>query len=151
MRKWLFGIGAAFVGLFSAAYAQQAPVPTHTAPQAWVRYAGLVEKALEDRLTGDSDQAKRLRVYFSGSASVTTITLSVWVDPKGVVSRVVFAPFLDHQANADLSDLLQATKLAVNPPADILLPIRLNLHMTPSPEKSSPSGVASANPDLKPD
>jgi hypothetical protein len=149
MRKWLIGIGATFAGLFSTAQAQS-PVPAHTAPQAWVRYAGLVEKAFEDRLTGDSDQAKRLRAYFGGSAAVNVITVSVWVDPQGEISRVVFAPFLDHQANADLAGLLQGAKLAANPPSDIMLPIHLNLHIAPTANKGTTPGIVPTSDDPKP-
>jgi hypothetical protein len=150
MRKWLIGIGAAFASLFSTAQAQS-PVPAHAAPQAWVRYAGLVEKTFEDRLTGDSDQAKRLRAYFGGSVAVNVITVSVWIDPQGDVSRVVFAPFLDQQANADLTGLLLGAKLAAHPPSDIMLPIHLNLHIAPLANKGTTPGVVPTNDNPKPD
>ena len=131
MWRRLLGLAAGVTALFAPAQAQPvAPVPTQSAPASWIQYAKLLETTFESRVGSSSEQARRLRVYLAqipGGKGV--IAVQVWVDGSGMVSRVAFAPFLDAQANADLTGLLQGSHLTESPPAGILLPIRLNLHV----------------------
>jgi hypothetical protein len=135
MWRRFMGLGAAFLSLFSPAFAAPSTATSaHAAPVAWIQYAKLVAQQFEDRLGGGSTPAQRLRTYLStGPQPSTTITVSAWVDPKGKVTRVAFAPFLDGQANNDLDGLLQGVQLAQTPPRDMLLPIHLQLHVAASP------------------
>ncbi|MEI9993008.1 MAG: hypothetical protein WDM91_00325 [Rhizomicrobium sp.] len=135
MLKRFAAFGAALASLLSAAQAQQgSPVSTRQAPAAWVQYAGLLQHQFEVRLADGGAAAGRLRSYLAGThATGATIAASIWLRPDGTVSKVAFAPFLDSQANADLNEILQGTKLPSSPPSGILLPIHLNLHVAPAP------------------
>ena len=130
-RILLFAVLA--VGHSQRAQAQSGAVVPHAAPVAWLQYADEIENAFQDKLAGDSDDAKRLRVYFGSAGHGDMLTLGVWVTPGGQVNRVAFAPFLDNQANTDLTHLLNGVKLASAPPQDILLPVRLNLRLGANP------------------
>jgi hypothetical protein len=129
----------ALAGLVTGAQAETS-VSVQAAPPSWRQYAGLVEQQLESRLAGDSEQATRLRTYFQSGANaqLSSIPVQVWVNLKGTVNRVVFPPFLDSQANADLKGVLEGAAIA-DPPKGILLPIRLNLHVLPTPPSTTPS------------
>ncbi len=144
MWRRILGLGAALSTFFTPVQAQPSgPVSARSAPAAWMGYAKQVETQFESGLGGDSEPAKRLRTYLAnvpgGSGAVA---VRAWVDPHGTVSRVAFAPFLDSQANADLTNLLQSAHLG-NPPAGILLPIRLNLHI------AAPSGAGDASATVR--
>jgi hypothetical protein len=143
MRNRLLPLSVVVAGLFAAtAQAQPNSVPAHSAPQAWVDYAGLVEHTFQARISGDTPTAQRLRAYLQkGGGDQITVAVSVWVDPKGVVSKIGFPAFLDDQANADFTALLQGAQLPGTPPAGILMPIHLRLHLgagnAPAPQGNS--------------
>src|SRR3546814_10738254 len=67
----------------------------------------------------------------SGAADGARVPLSLklWIDRDGVISRVEFAPFAHPQPNEDLRALLIGRKLPAVPPKDLLLPLRLALRV----------------------
>ncbi len=73
---------------------------------------------------------KGLRTYWGSSGQSGAVPVQVWVDGQGAVTRVAFAPYLDDQANQDLTPPAARREAPdPHPPSGLLLPIRLNLHV----------------------
>jgi len=106
------------------------------APQAWLAYAAQASQRMAARLSAYDPVAARLRNYLNqlpgaDSADGVTLRLSVWVDRKGAVSRVAFAPFAHPEPNDDLQALLVGLDLS-GPPKGMLLPMRLGVAIKPA-------------------
>jgi hypothetical protein len=121
----------------SAALAQK--VSPEAAPRAWVAYAEAVNGKVTEWLRAEDEPAVRLRTYVDGlrpaaDQSSPPITLRVWIDAKGVVTRVDFAPFAHETANQDLRGLLVGRSIGARPPRGMLLPLLLAVQLDPVPQ-----------------
>lgn len=128
----------------SVALAQK--VNPEAAPRAWVAYAETVNRKVTEWLRSEDEPAVRLRAYIDGlrpaaDQSSLPITLRLWIDAKGVVTRVEFAPFAHEEANTDLRGLLVGRAVGVSPPRSMLLPLRLTVQLDPAPEPAFPSAT----------
>lgn len=135
---------AAALGLSMPASATlaQRQVSPEAAPAAWVAYAETVNGKVAEWLRGEDEAAVRLRAYVDGlrpaaDQSSPPITLRLWIDAKGVVTRVEFAPFAHEAANTDLRGLLVGRAVGARPPRGMLLPLRLAVQLDPAPEPAS--------------
>lgn len=120
----------------------QRQVSPEAAPVAWVAYAEAVNSKVVEWLRGEDEAAVRLRAYVDGLRPVADqssppIVLQLWVDAKGVVSRVEFTPFAHEAANTDLRGLLLDRAVGATPPRGMLLPLRLAVQLDPAPEPAS--------------
>jgi hypothetical protein len=121
----------------STALAQK--VSPEAAPRAWVAYAENVNGKVIEWLRADDEAAVRLRTYVDGlrpaaDQSSPPITLRVWIDAKGVITRVEFTPFAHETANQDLRGLLVARSIGARPPRGMLLPLLLAVQLDPVPQ-----------------
>ncbi|WP_165187850.1 hypothetical protein [Caulobacter soli] len=137
MRRLLASL-AAVIGLSPATPSLAGPVSPQAAPAAWVAYAGLVNQAIAGQLGGTDPAAVRLHDYLdqipgASPDSGFRLPIQVWVDAKGVITRIDFTPFAHPEPDADLWALLVGHRLPQVPPKDMLLPIRLSIGLEPGP------------------
>lgn len=132
-----FATLAAAIGLLVPSTASPQSVPSQAAPQQWLAYADIVNQAVTSRLTGADPIAVRLRAYLDQIPGPTAdagvrLPIQVWIDGKGVVTKVDFAPFAQEKPNADLHALLTGLHLSKAPPRKMLLPIRMTISLDPA-------------------
>lgn len=132
----LFGWGALVTAPFAAATqpAQAQAVDAANAPVEWVRYAQDATLAVTGLLESDSETATRLRAYLDATRAApdqptAPLILKLWVDGRGSVSRIDFAPFAHPEPNADLKSLIVGQAVAGAPPKDMLLPLRILIQL----------------------
>jgi|GEM_PF-1065232 len=111
-------------------------VSPDAAPRAWLAYATQASQRMAARLSADDPVAGRLRDYLNQlpgaeGADGVTLKLAVWVDARGAITRIDFAPFVHPQPSDDLRALLVGLDLSV-PPKGMLLPIRLGVTLKPA-------------------
>lgn len=149
----LVAAAAAVLGLSipgSAALAQQ--VSPEAAPRAWVAYAETVNGKVTEWLRSEEAPAVRLRAYVDSTRpaadkSSRPLGLQLWINTRGVVTRVEFPPFADDTPNSDLRALLVGRDVGVRPPRGMLLPLRLAVQLDPAPE---PADGATTGADHSP-
>jgi hypothetical protein len=137
---------AAIVGLSPAASSAAPPasVSPQAAPAAWVAYAGLVNQAITGQLGGADPAAVRLRDYLNQIPGANPdggfrLPIQVWIDAKGVITKIDFTPFAHPEPDTDLRALLVGHRLSQAPPKNILLPIRLSIGLEPAPTAAAPA------------
>ena len=88
-----------------------------------------VQQALAKRLIAGDDVALRLRagLHSRAKGTVCTLTIGLWVDERGFVTKSSFAPFANRQATRDLKHLLQNLRLTPGEPNGMLLSVRIKL------------------------
>lgn len=104
-------------------------------PQAWVTYGETATQILTDRLNADTAIARRVRHALPGAdgeSDPRSVVVKVWVDHKGVVSRIAFPSIGDAASDADMRALMLGIPLST-PPKRIRLPIQLALQVRPRP------------------
>jgi hypothetical protein len=145
---------AAALGLSMPATAAlaQRQVSPEAAPAAWVAYAGTVNGKVTEWLRGEDEVAVRLRAYVdalrpAADQSSPPLTLQLWIDAKGVVTRAEFPPFAHEAVNNDLRSLLIGRAVGARPPQGMLLPLRLAVQLDPAPEPAADAPLrAEPNP-----
>ena len=146
VRSWAGRLAttmAAVLGLtLPASFAMAQQVSPEAAPKAWVDYAQTVTGMITEWLRSDSEAAMRLRTYVDGlrpdaTASSPPVVLRVWLDSKGVITKVEFPPFAHEEANNDMRSLLVGRAVSANPPRGMLLPLLLAVQLDPAPEPAS--------------
>lgn len=141
---------AAALGLsMSASVALAQNVSPEAAPREWVAYAETVNGKVAEWLRSEEAPAVRLRAYVDGTRpaadkSSPPIVLQLWIDTKGVVTRVEFQPFAHDTPNSDLRGLLVGRKVGDRPPRRMLLPLLLAVQLDPAPEPA-PSAATGAD------
>lgn len=136
MRRLLTTL-AAIVGVLPSAPNAATALSPRAAPAAWVAYAGLVNQTIIDQLGGSDPAAVRLRDYLDQLPDPTIdsraqLPIRIWIDGRGVISKVDFAPFAHPEPTADLRALLLGQRLPMAPPKDMLLPLRLSIGLEPA-------------------
>lgn len=106
------------------------------APVAWVRYAEVVTAKVSAWLAEESAPSTRLRAYLdqarpSDDKPAPPVLLRLWISREGTVERLEFTPFAHEEPNADLRAALVGRALTP-PPADMLLPLRIEVQSAPS-------------------
>jgi hypothetical protein len=140
---------AAVLGLsMPASVALAQKVSPEAAPREWVAYAETVNGKVTEWLRSEDEPAVRLRAYVDGlrpaaDKSSPPIVLQLWINPKGVVTRVEFPPFAHDTPNGDLRGLLVGRDVGDRPPRRMLLPLLLAVQLDPSPEPA-PSATTGA-------
>jgi hypothetical protein len=128
-------IGCGQAGAGEAATAQR--TAPSVAPASWMRYAELLNASVATWLGEDSATALRLRAYLHANRPdhdrpTAPLSLKLWVDPDGVVTRADFPAFAHQEPNDDLRAILVGRKLPSSPPKDMLLPLRLEFQLDPA-------------------
>lgn len=139
--RWSAPFATALVAWTAPAAAQ--PVSPAQAPVEWVHYAEQATATITQWLRAESKIADRLRAYIdatrpSPDQPTAPITLKVWIDGEGAVSRIDFPPFAHIEPNADLRGLLVGQRLPGIPPTGMLLPLRITVQLDP-PAQSAPA------------
>jgi hypothetical protein len=136
--KRLFSALAVALGLAPGAVRAETPrsVAPQVAPQAWLGYARLVSEQVSARISSEDAAATRLRDDLNqqsgaGEPDGVTLRIAFWIDHAGTISRVDFPLFAQAQSNDDLKSLMVGTKLPQAPPKNMLLPLRLAVHVKP--------------------
>lgn len=119
----------------------QIPADANPPPAAWVRYAEGATAMVTGWLREESETGIRLRLYLDQTRPApdqptAPLTLTIWIDADGTVSRVEFQPFAHPAANDDLRSMIIGRRLPV-PPSDMIQPLRMSLQLDPRPEPSS--------------
>lgn len=123
--------------LVPTAHAQRAP---DTVPEAWRRYAAQVQRGLEPVLEEEAGEpAVRLRDWLAGRGTAG-VTLRLWIDPAGRVTRVDQDAAMPPAVAADLRQLLVARTVGDAPPADLDWPITLRVSAPPPPAPPAAPG-----------
>lgn len=144
LSRWAAVLAGA--GLTSTAPAAAQSVSPAQAPAAWVAYAQSATTTITGWLQADTEAATRLRTYLDATRTApdqptAQLVLKVWIDGKGVVSRIDFPPFAHPEPNADLRALIVGQPLSNAPPKDMLLPLRIAVQLdapaTPSVEPAT--------------
>ncbi|KSB90014.1 hypothetical protein AS593_11360 [Caulobacter vibrioides] len=140
IRKLLALLG---LGLLGGGPALAAP-PAEPPPEAWRRYAELAGRTFPAWLDEATPAAVRLRDYLDDlrverGGEAVDLSLSVWVAPDGLVSRVAAPVFAQSEPNADLRAVFEGRRLSEPPPTGLRLPIRLRLRVAPPPADARPS------------
>jgi hypothetical protein len=114
-------------------------------PPAWAQYSTALQSDLTTRMMGSTPAAVRLRADLPplGQDTSPPILLSLWINPRGQVTRLdVVASTVT--AN-DLRAVVQQAPVQ-RPPRDLLLPVRLAIHVSPPP----PTAADTAGPPASP-
>jgi hypothetical protein len=120
-------------------------VSPEQAPPSWMAYAQTVSEAIRSAISSEEPVAVRLKAHLDAtrtdpSQPSVMLPLKLWVDAKGVIMRVEFAPFADAEANTDLTNLLVGRAVGSAPPRKMLLPLRLTVQLQPaSPTAAAPN------------
>ena len=111
------GILARLATLIGAGVAAASPATAQgadasAAPAEWIRYANGAADAISGWLQADSETAVRFRSYLDqalpdAGRPAAPLTMKIWVDRDGVVSRIAFSPFVHAEPNADLHALVR--------------------------------------------
>lgn len=127
------GVG---LGLSSSPVLAQSPVSPKPVPQHWISYAQMASNQLEGWLSDPADDAvQRLHAWMQermlqeGQALPPPLIVRLWVKPDGMIDRVEFASIGKEQADQDLRAVLQSRPLSEPPPADMRLPMVLQLSL----------------------
>jgi hypothetical protein len=140
--KKIFRAAAAMAGLIVAgAEAKASPVAAASGeyrsatavPEAWQVFARQLQQKFEQRLSGDSDGARRIQDYLmrrGGAADTPALRLVVraWVLTDGKVSRVEVDGMDDVGMRIELRALLMAGGVGA-PPPEMLQPLNLRLSL----------------------
>lgn len=129
-------------GVVAASPAAAEGVDPSAAPAEWVRYANSATDAIAGWLQADSETAVRFRSYLDqtrrdADRPTEPLSLKLWVDDDGTVSRIAFTPFAHPEPNADLRALVSGRHLPGKPPKDMLQPLRVAIELDPSAENGS--------------
>ncbi|SNT19992.1 hypothetical protein SAMN06295912_1576 [Sphingomonas laterariae] len=129
--------------LAAASPAQAQTVAPSAAAAEWVRYANDATTAVNRLLEADTETAIRLRAYLDRTRPApdrptAPLTLKLWVDKEGTVTRIEFEPFAHAEPNADLRTLIVGQTLAGAPPKDMLLPLRIVIQLDAPAASAAP-------------
>lgn len=144
--RWL--AAAAGAGLATASPVAAQTIAPSAAPVEWVRYAEGATAAVTRLLEADNETALRFRTYLhrtrpAEEEPTPPLELKIWVDESGVVSRMEFTPFAHAEPGADLRSLVVGQRLPGEPPADMLLPMRIAIQLdAPAAPPPTPTGGA---------
>lgn len=152
MRKWLFWTSAA-LGVAPAALGAAAPqaVSPDAAPPGWLAYAEMTSLRIQARLESDEPAALRLRAYVlqspdGGKPAGMDLKIAVWLDDSGTITRINHTPLGEAQVNEDLEALFLGLRMAEAPPTNMLLPLRLAVHIRPTQQDSRSQAAPSSSP-----
>jgi hypothetical protein len=114
-------------------------VAPEAAPAAWVAYAGLVSQTVNAKLSGQDPVALRLRDYMrqipgDDDKSSAPLSLRVWLNGEGSITRVEFPAFAHQEPNDDLHGLLVGLAITQRPPKGMLQPLRLQIRVEIKPD-----------------
>ena len=115
-----------------AGRAQQ--IPAADAPAAWLRYAEEATATLSRRLQANDPATARLRTALARTnegAAADSLSLFVWVDRLGRVTRIAAPAVTDPAAVQDLQAALVGQPLAGSPPRDLRVPLHLRIQNEP--------------------
>lgn len=115
-----------------AGRAQQ--IPAAAAPAAWLRYAKEATATLSRRLQANDPATARLRTALARTdegAAADSLSLFVWVDRLGRVTRIAAPAVADPAAVEDLQAALVGRPLAGRPPRDLRVPLHLRIQIEP--------------------
>lgn len=132
-RRALTACAAALaVAVSGPGRAQQ--VPAAAAPAAWLRYAEQATATLSRRLQANDPATARLRTALARTnegAAVDSLSLFVWVDRPGRVTRIAAPAVTDPAVVQDLQAALVGQPLAGRPPRDLRVPLHLRIQIKP--------------------
>jgi hypothetical protein len=142
LARWAATLAGAALAPFAPVAAQ--PVSPAEAPADWVAYAESTTLSVTEWLQASSEPATRLRAYLDATRpgpdqASPPLMLKLWIDGKGVVSRVEFPPFAEPEPNADLRDLIIGRRLGAAPPKHMLLPLRIAVQLDAPAMVSAPA------------
>jgi hypothetical protein len=131
-RTGLGGWAVALAGMLGLSFgpAQAQSVAPNPAPAEWMDYAHKVSDAVSIWLEEEDGPALVVRRYLGMArtealAEPEPLTLKVWIDARGRVERLDFAPFADAEVNQAVRDALLGRTLAAAPPKDMIQPLRI--------------------------
>ncbi|HRL25662.1 MAG TPA: hypothetical protein PLT84_12810 [Brevundimonas diminuta] len=131
-RALATGLAAAF-GLAAPAQAQS--LTPEDAPAAWVVYAEAATRAVTAWLEENGEAASSVRHYLhqtrpAPDQPTRPLVLKLWIDPKGLISRIDFTPFAQAETDVALRSVVDGRRLAP-PPSGMLQPLRLLVQLDP--------------------
>lgn len=126
---------AAALGLATPVQALPQSLAPEAAPPAWVAYAETVTRTVAVWLEEEGERASGLRSYLDHSRPdadqpTPTLVIRLWIDPRGLVSRIDFPPLADTDADALLRAAVDGRRLPP-PPHGMLQPLRLAVQLDP--------------------
>ncbi|MGH6612749.1 hypothetical protein [Sphingomonas sp.] len=131
----------------AAAGPVQRTVAANAAPAAWLAYAEQVNVLVTGWLSGSDPAALHLRADLDATRaaadqSSAPLTLRLWIDARGSITRVQMDPIAPDRPIADIDGLLVGRTIGTAPPKDMLLPLRLAVQLDPAPAaESQPLGA----------
>ncbi len=140
-------------GLLGAVIAVVASVPgfanaaPHTvaydaAPPSWIDYAKKVNAEVTQRLTSSEPDAVALRSVLEAQRPAPDqpgppLALQLWVDKRGVISRVQSGSLAAAKSEEALRKLLVGRAIGSAPPKRMLLPLRLQVQLELAPDPAA--------------
>ncbi|WP_233839105.1 YbaB/EbfC family DNA-binding protein [Paraburkholderia sp. ZP32-5] len=122
---------------------------TQNVPPQWLTYAREVGGQFQAELASDDDTANQFYSFLEnrvlhakGDAPPPEIVVRAWIGADGAVTRVDFDSLGDAQADATLRQLLTAHPMTEPPPADMLQPLRVRLHLEANPDADAPGATS---------
>jgi hypothetical protein len=137
MSNWkqLLVSGLLLAGMSGAATTESQAAPAFvtpkTAPASWTRYAAALRTAIKAALEQDEHLQRLYAESVNGTASDQTLALRVWVTPRGAISRVALDDTNTLLLGKRVFDDVRNLHLQSKPPKGILMPIHLQLHLSP--------------------
>jgi hypothetical protein len=126
---------AAALGLATPVQALPQSLTPEAAPPAWSAYAETVTRTVAVWLEEEGEGASGLRSYLDQSRPgadqpTPPLVIRLWIDPRGLVSRIDFPPLADPDADALLRAAVDGRRLPPPPPG-MLQPLRLAVQLDP--------------------
>jgi hypothetical protein len=126
-------------GVASSAIGAPKPqaVAADAAPPAWTAYAAQVNTLVTGWLGGEEPGAVKLRADLDATRAAADqasapVTLRLWIDAKGIITRAVADPVAAGAPELDVA-LLAGRAIGTRPPKGMLLPLRLAVQLEPPP------------------